>query len=84
MLQEKLDQPVSAPPSPRDMPMDGDMAGNLAQHIQYMRGEVTKLRNQLFAAQAERKYPVAVSDKWIKEKSIAETCNKALRLKKCR
>lgn len=54
MLQEKLDQPVSEPPSPRDIPMDGDVAGNLSHHIQIMRGEVNRLRNQLYATQAER------------------------------
>lgn len=53
MLQEKLDQPVSSPPSPRDI-NNGDMAGNLTQHIQHLRGEVQKLRNQLINAQAER------------------------------
>ncbi len=53
LLQEKLDQPVSAPPSPRDI-NNGDMAGNLTQHIQYLRGEVQKLRNLLLSAQTER------------------------------
>ena len=53
MLQVKLDQPVSEPPSPKDMPMDGDLAGNLSQHIQLLRGEVARLRNKLLNAQAD-------------------------------
>ena len=55
LLQEKLDQPISNPPSPRDVVMDGDMAGNLSRHIQFLRSEVTKLRNQLTSSQADRK-----------------------------
>ena len=54
MLQEKLDQPVSAPPSPRDM-NNGDTAANLSEHIQGLRSEVNRLRNNLSASQAERK-----------------------------
>lgn len=53
MLQEKLDQPVSSPPSPRDM-NNGDTAHNLAQHIEHLRAEVARLKQQLQAAQAER------------------------------
>lgn len=59
MLQQKLDQPVSAPPSPRDpqaMIVDEDTAGNLVQNIQALKAEVTRLQAQLRAAQAERKY----------------------------
>ena len=54
LLQEKLDQPVSAPPSPRDI-NNGDTARNLVQHIDNLRGEVTGLKSQLRAAQIERK-----------------------------
>jgi len=52
MLQEKLDQPVSSPPSPRDI-NNGDTTGNLTDHIQRLRAEVSRLRNQLISAQAE-------------------------------
>ena len=53
LLQEKLDQPVSAPPSPRDI-NNGDTARNLVQHIENLRGEVAGLKSQLRAAQIER------------------------------
>ncbi|XP_013417577.1 coiled-coil domain-containing protein 6 [Lingula anatina] len=52
MLQQKLDQPVSSPPSPRDI-NNGDTAANLTQHINRLRSEVSRLRNQLVTAQAE-------------------------------
>jgi len=57
MLQHKLDQPVSAPPSPREaqaMNVDEDMAGNLVQNITALKGEVSRLHSQLRAAQNER------------------------------
>ena len=54
MLQEKLDQPISSPPSPRDL-HSSDMAGLLSQNINTLRQEVNNLRNQLVAAQTERK-----------------------------
>lgn len=54
MLQIKLDQPVSDPASPRDI-NNGDTASNLSTHIQHLRGEVSRLRNQLANAQQERK-----------------------------
>ena len=55
LLQEKLDQPVSAPPSPRDI-NNGDTARNLVQHIENLRGEVACLKSQLRAAQIEREW----------------------------
>ena len=55
MLQEKLDQPISSPPSPRDM-NSSDIAVHLSQNINTLRQEVNNLRNQLVAAQAERKF----------------------------
>ncbi|GAB1597842.1 coiled-coil domain-containing protein 6-like isoform X1 [Argonauta hians] len=58
MLQAKLDQPVSSPPSPRDM-NNGDTAQNLAQHIEHLRAEVTRLKQQLMAAQAEHEEKMA-------------------------
>lgn len=55
MLQIKLDQPVSDPASPREI-SNGDTAANLSTHIQTLRSEVARLRNQLAIAQQERKY----------------------------
>lgn len=55
MLQEKLDQPVSAPPSPRDI-NNGDLAANLTMHVQHLRNEVAKLKTQLLNAQQEREF----------------------------
>lgn len=55
MLQEKLEQPISAPPSPRDAPTDGDIAGSISHNIQSLRGEVSRLRNQLNDARSESK-----------------------------
>ena len=61
LLQQKLDQPVSGPSSPRGsqmMNVDGngssDVAGNLIQNIQALKGEVNRLHGQLKAAQVER------------------------------
>ncbi|KAG8192179.1 hypothetical protein JTE90_027817 [Oedothorax gibbosus] len=58
MLQEKLDQPVSAPPSPRDI-NNGDLAANLTMHVQHLRNEVTKLKTQLLNAQQEHSEKMA-------------------------
>lgn len=52
MLQIKLDQPVSDPASPREI-SNGDTATNLSSHIQTLRGEVSRLRNQLVNTQQE-------------------------------
>ena len=54
MLQGKLDQPISSPPSPREL-NNADMAQHLSQNINTLREEVYKLRAQLLSAQAERK-----------------------------
>lgn len=72
MLQEKLDQPVSAPPSPCDI-SDGDTAGTLTLHIQNLRGEVCKLKNQLKTAQQEhtdKMAQYAQEEKHIREENI--------------
>ena len=52
-LQEKLEQPVTGPPSPRDI-NNGDTAQNLTSHIDHLRAEVNKLKKQLYHAQVER------------------------------
>ena len=54
-LQEKLEQPVTGPPSPRDI-NNGDTAQNLSSHIDHLRAETNKLKKQLYHAQVERKY----------------------------
>lgn len=54
-LQIKLDQPVSDPASPRDI-NNGDTAANLSSHIQNLRSEVVRLKNQLSCSQQEREY----------------------------
>jgi coiled-coil domain-containing protein 6 len=76
MLQQKLDQPVSAPPSPRDpqaMIVDEDTAGNLVQNIQALKAEVTRLQAQLRAAQAEHKEKIvqyAEEERHIREENL--------------
>ena len=61
LLQEKLEQPVTEPPSPRDI-NNGDTAENLSNHIEGLRGEVTRLRRQLRSAQIERKTFLYIHD----------------------
>ncbi|KAK7112813.1 coiled-coil domain-containing protein 6-like isoform X2 [Littorina saxatilis] len=72
LLQEKLDQPVSAPPSPRDI-NNGDTAKNLVQHIENLRGEVTGLKGQLRSAQiehAEKMAQYAQEERNIREENL--------------
>jgi hypothetical protein len=61
MLQQKLDQPISAPSSPRhsisgdgSSVAAGDVATNLMQNIQVLKAEVSKLQAQLRATQTQR------------------------------
>ena len=54
MLQEKLDEPVSAPASPRDI-KNGDTTQNLTIYIAQLRSEVHKLKNILSTTKSERK-----------------------------
>ena len=64
MLQQKLDQPVSGPSSPRNsqaMIVDGsssssEVAENLVQSIQALKAEVSRLHGLLRASQVERTY----------------------------
>ena len=60
-LQEKLDQPISAPSSPSMRPRSShtgdagdDVASNLVQNIQTLKAEVSRLQSQLRTAQTER------------------------------
>ncbi|KAL4640993.1 coiled-coil domain-containing protein 6 [Arapaima gigas] len=47
ILQEKLDQPVSAPSSPRDVSMEIDSPENMMRHIRFLKNEVERLKNNL-------------------------------------
>ncbi|BFZ17577.1 hypothetical protein BsWGS_20616 [Bradybaena similaris] len=72
LLQEKLDQPVSAPPSPRDI-NTGDTAANLVQHIDSLRSEVIRLKDQLRSAQiehAEKMAQYAQEERHIREENL--------------
>ncbi|CAH1644303.1 unnamed protein product [Spodoptera littoralis] len=71
-LQIRLDQPVSDPASPRDI-SNGDTASNLSNHIQTLRSEVVKLRNQLAVSQNENKekmHRFALEEKHIREENV--------------
>ncbi|XP_045765060.1 coiled-coil domain-containing protein 6 isoform X2 [Maniola jurtina] len=68
-LQIRLDQPVSDPASPSN----GDTASNLSNHIQTLRSEVVKLRNQLAVSQNENKEKMqrfALEEKHIREENM--------------
>ncbi|GIY82402.1 coiled-coil domain-containing protein 6 [Caerostris darwini] len=72
MLQEKLDQPVSAPPSPRDI-NNGDLAANLTMHVQHLRNEVAKLKTQLLNAQqehSEKMAQFAMEERHVREENL--------------
>ncbi|KPJ11385.1 Coiled-coil domain-containing protein 6 [Papilio machaon] len=71
-LQIRLDQPVSDPASPRDI-SNGDTASNLSNHIQTLRSEVVKLRNQLAVSQNENKekmHRFALEEKYIRDENL--------------
>ncbi|XP_049865935.1 coiled-coil domain-containing protein 6 isoform X2 [Pectinophora gossypiella] len=68
-LQIRLDQPISDPASPSN----GDTASNLSNHIQTLRSEVVKLRNQLAVSQNENKEKIhrfALEEKHIREENL--------------
>lgn len=59
LLQEKLNQPVSAPPSPRqsvslDHNSGSGNSDNLTQNVRYLKKEVEWLRRQLKSVQSDR------------------------------
>ena len=60
-LQIKLDQPVSAPASPRNL-NNGENAPinstpeQLTSHIDWLRNEVARLKHQLIMSQQERNF----------------------------
>nr|CAG4641040.1 EOG090X09V8 [Eulimnadia texana] len=78
MLQIKLDQPVSAPTSPRDMNNGESAAANqtpeqLTTHIQWLRNEVARLRQQLSLAQQQTEEKAAhfvQEEKHIREENL--------------
>lgn len=55
MLQEKLEEPISEPPSPRQFQDGEDAVGDLASHITSLREEIRKLRQQLAQSEADCK-----------------------------
>ncbi|XP_062614662.1 coiled-coil domain-containing protein 6-like [Saccostrea cucullata] len=72
LLQEKLDQPVTGPPSPRDI-NNGDTAQNITDHIAKLRKEVVSLKSNLRAAQIEHEEKMAQyaqEEKHIREENL--------------
>ncbi|CAG0890901.1 unnamed protein product [Darwinula stevensoni] len=72
MLQGKLDHPVSSPSSPLDV-ANGDSVENLTTHIQHLRGEVAKLKRQLYKAQqehVEKMQQYALEEKQIRDENV--------------
>lgn len=61
ILQEKLDQPVSAPPSPRDVSMEIDSPENMMRHIRFLKNEVERLKKSLRTTELQRKWPLDLS-----------------------
>ncbi|XP_070544636.1 coiled-coil domain-containing protein 6-like isoform X2 [Ptychodera flava] len=71
MLQEKLDQPVSGPPSPREI-KNGD-SENLTIYVQQLRNEVHLLKKKMEDSQAEHSEKMAryaEEEKHIKEENL--------------
>ena len=70
-LQVKLNQPISEPPSPRDIQItNGDTAANLANNIHQLRQECLKLRTCL--AEEEQNHRQRMSEFEKEEKHIRE------------
>merc|ERR1719348_334027 len=70
-LQIKLDQPVSEPPSPRDVhTRTGDTAANLANNIHQLRQECARLRQQLAVEELDHQKKMSEFEK--EEKQIRE------------
>lgn len=55
MLQEKLEEPISEPPSPRQFADGEDAVGDLASHITSLREEIRRLKQQLAKSEADCK-----------------------------
>jgi len=56
MLQEKLEEPISEPPSPRQFADGEDAVGDLASHITSLREEIRRLKQELAKSEADCKY----------------------------
>lgn len=56
MLQEKLEEPISEPPSPRQFADGEDAVEDLASHITSLREEIRRLKQQLAKSEADCKY----------------------------
>lgn len=72
-LQIKLDQPVSDPASPREISNGEDTASHISSHIQVLRSEVMRLRNQLEVAQKENSKKLekyAKEERQIREENV--------------
>lgn len=50
-----MDQPVSAPPSPRDVSMEIDSPENMMRHIRFLKNEVERLKKSLRTTELQRK-----------------------------
>ena len=62
MLQEKLEEPISEPPSPRQFRDGEDAVGDLASHITSLREEIRRLRQQLAKSEADCKFDTLSSN----------------------
>lgn len=70
-LQVKLNQPISEPPSPRDIQnKNGDTAANLANNIHQLRQECARLKTQLVDEETKHKQKTSELEK--EEKHIRE------------
>ncbi|KTF83821.1 hypothetical protein cypCar_00034315, partial [Cyprinus carpio] len=73
ILQEKLDQPVSAPPSPRDISMEIDSPENMMRHIRFLKSEVERLKKNLRTAelqQTEKRAQYIEEERHMREENI--------------
>ncbi|XP_020901631.1 coiled-coil domain-containing protein 6 [Exaiptasia diaphana] len=73
MLQEKLEEPISEPPSPRQFTEAEDTAGGIATHITSLREEIRRLRLQLAKSEAdycEKMQAYAKEERQTKEENI--------------
>uniref|UniRef100_A0A671RL27 Coiled-coil domain-containing protein 6 n=1 Tax=Sinocyclocheilus anshuiensis TaxID=1608454 RepID=A0A671RL27_9TELE len=73
ILQEKLDQPVSAPPSPRDISMEIDSPENMMRHIRFLKSEVERLKRNLRTAelqQTEKRAQYIEEERHMREENI--------------
>lgn len=57
-----MDQPVSAPPSPRDVSMEIDSPENMMRHIRFLKNEVERLKKSLRTTELQREWPLIPSE----------------------